>query len=74
MEKIKNRAFTVQFHRQVPMLDYILDFYSHEIGLVIEIDGRSHNNKFCYGARRQGQFWLKELNLSDLLIKKLTKI
>ena len=31
-----------QFHRQVPMLDYIVDFYCHELSLVIEIDGDSH--------------------------------
>jgi very-short-patch-repair endonuclease len=54
-KKIKNRAFKVQFHRQVPMLDYIVDFYCHEIGLVIEIDGSSHDNKFLYDAKRQGR-------------------
>ena len=32
-----------QFHRQVPMLDYIVDFYCHELQLAIEIDGNSHN-------------------------------
>ncbi len=32
-----------QFHRQVPMLDYIVDFYCHELQLVIEIDGESHS-------------------------------
>ena len=31
-----------QFHRQVPMLDCIVDFYCHELMLVIEIDGDSH--------------------------------
>ncbi|MCB0506202.1 MAG: DUF559 domain-containing protein, partial [Cyclobacteriaceae bacterium] len=25
-----------QFHRQVPMLDYIVDFYCHELALAIE--------------------------------------
>ena len=32
-----------QFHRQVPMLDYIVDFYCHELQLAIEIDGGSHS-------------------------------
>mgnify|MGYP000980838879 CR=1 FL=1 len=36
----------VQFHRQVPLLDYIVDFYCHEIQLAIEIDGSSHDTKF----------------------------
>ena len=31
-----------QFHRQVPMLDYIVDFYCHELALAIEVDGDSH--------------------------------
>ena len=41
-QNIKQRGYGVQFHRQVPMLDYIVDFYCHEIGLAIEIDGSSH--------------------------------
>jgi len=27
------------------MLDYIVDFYCHELRLVIEIDGESHNHE-----------------------------
>ncbi|WP_299398939.1 endonuclease domain-containing protein [uncultured Gelidibacter sp.] len=54
-KKIKNKAYSVQFHRQVPMLDYIVDFYCHEIGLAIEIDGGSHDHKFLYDAKRQGR-------------------
>ena len=54
-QKIKQRAYKVQFHRQVPMLDYIVDFYCHEIGLVIEIDGNSHDFKYLYDANRQGR-------------------
>lgn len=54
-QNIKRRALGVQFHRQVPMLDYIVDFYCHEIGLVIEIDGSSHDYKFLYDAKRQGR-------------------
>ena len=54
-QKIKNRVYGVQFHRQVPMLDYIVDFYCHEIGLAIEVDGDSHDFKYEYDARRQGR-------------------
>ncbi len=54
-QKIRKRALGVQFHRQVPMLNYIVDFYCPEIGLAIEIDGSSHNNKQLYDAKRQGQ-------------------
>ena len=52
-QKIKGRALGVQFHRQVPMLHFIVDFYCHEIHLAIEIDGSSHDNKHEYDARRQ---------------------
>ena len=52
-QNIKQRAYGVQFHRQVPMLNYIVDFYCHEIGLVIEIDGSSHDHTFEYDAKRQ---------------------
>jgi very-short-patch-repair endonuclease len=30
------------FHRQKPLLDYIVDFYCAELNLVIELDGYSH--------------------------------
>ena len=71
-QKIKNRAFNVQFHRQVPMLDYVVDFYCHEIGLAIEIDGSSHEHKYFYDARRQGRLekeGVKFLRFSDAEIK-----
>ncbi len=54
-QNIKQRALGVQFHRQVPMLEYIVDFYCHEIGLAIEIDGKSHDHSVLYDAKRQGK-------------------
>ena len=54
-QKIKNRTYKVQFHRQVSMLDYMVDFYCHEIGLAINIDGNSHDYKYFYDAKRQGR-------------------
>lgn len=36
------------FHRQKPLLNYIADFYCHELGLIIEIDGRYHHNEEQY--------------------------
>ncbi len=32
------------FHRQKPLLNYIVDFYCAELNLVIEVDGRYHFN------------------------------
>ena len=54
-EKIRKRSLGVEFHRQVPLLDYIVDFYCHEIELVIEIDGSSHDHQFLEDAKRQGR-------------------
>ncbi|MFC4723250.1 endonuclease domain-containing protein [Geojedonia litorea] len=71
-KKIRNRAFEVQFHRQVPMLDYIVDFYCHEIGLAIEIDGNSHDHKYFYDAKRQGRLeaeGVKFIRFSDAEIR-----
>ena len=72
-QNIKRKALGVQFHRQVPMLNYIVDFYCHEIGLAIEIDGNSHDYKFLYDARRQGRLekeGVKFIRFSNEEVKK----
>ena len=52
---VKGKALGVEFHRQVPMLNYIVDFYCHEIGLAIELDGTIHDDCFLEDAKRQGE-------------------
>ena len=54
-KNIKEKAYGIQFHRQVPILHYIVDFYCHEKKLAIEIDGDSHLYKYEYDTRRQGE-------------------
>ena len=54
-KKIKNKGYDFQFHRQVPLLNYIVDFYCHELMLAIEIDGESHQFKYDYDDKRQGE-------------------
>lgn len=39
---IKGKSMGVEFHRQVPIDDYIVDFFCHELMLVIELDGVIH--------------------------------
>ena len=39
---IKGKSLGVEFHRQVPIDDYIVDFFCHELMLVIELDGAIH--------------------------------
>ena len=54
-DNIRKKSLGVEFHRQVPILNYIVDFYCHEIGLVIEIDGSIHDHNFLEDAERQGK-------------------
>jgi very-short-patch-repair endonuclease len=71
-QQIKQRRFGVQFHRQIPMLNYIVDFYCHEIQLVIEIDGNSHDYKYFDDKERQGEiekYDIKFLRFTDSEIK-----
>lgn len=53
--RIRKKQLVVLFNRQFPALDYILDFYCKEIGLAIELDGSSHDNRFIEDANRQGR-------------------
>ena len=39
---VKGKQLGVQFHRQVPIDAFIIDFYCHELLLGIELDGNSH--------------------------------
>jgi very-short-patch-repair endonuclease len=68
-QKIKQRGYGVQFHRQVPLLEYIVDFYCHELLLVIEVDGDSHDFKDEYDAKRQ-----KELEVLGITFLKFSDI
>ncbi len=41
-EKIRNRKLGIKFKRQYSIGGYVLDFYSPECKLVIELDGNQH--------------------------------
>ena len=41
-QEIRRKRLGVEFHRQVPIDNFIVDFYCHELFLAIEIDGSSH--------------------------------
>ncbi len=42
-KQLRNKQFYgYDFHRQKPLLNYIVDFYCNELDLVIEIDGSYH--------------------------------
>ena len=44
-QQIKNRKLGFQFHRQVPLNEFIVDFYCHDLILALEIDGSSHDSE-----------------------------
>jgi very-short-patch-repair endonuclease len=73
-QEIKERKlFGYQFHRQVPMLDFIVDFYSHELNLAIEIDGDSHNQNYKYDVKRQAeleQYGVQFIRFDDKEVKR----
>jgi very-short-patch-repair endonuclease len=52
---LKQKKLGVGFKRQRPIGNFIVDFFSQEIGLIIEIDGSSHFNKGDYDAFRDSK-------------------
>ncbi|MGB7786730.1 MAG: endonuclease domain-containing protein [Salinimicrobium sp.] len=42
---ISNHKLSVKFRRQHPISQFIVDFYCHELKLVIEADGEIHQEK-----------------------------
>lgn len=72
-QKIKGKALGVEFHRQVPINEFIVDFYCHEIQLAIEIDGSSHDNKYDYDCRRQGILETKGVKFIRFTNSEITK-
>jgi len=58
------RFMNLKFRRQHVIKPYIVDFYCHEIGLVIELDGSQHgtDDAIEYDAERSN--FLETLDLS----------
>ncbi len=71
--KDKSKIYGYDIDRQIVIGNYIVDFFIPELGLVIEINGSSHDNKQEYDTIREnflGCHDLLELNYSDREIKK----
>ena len=51
----KSSNLGVVVRRQMPILDYVVDFYIKEIGLAIEIDGKIHQNNVLEDGKRQAR-------------------
>ncbi|WP_188051307.1 type ISP restriction/modification enzyme [Flavobacterium sp. GP15] len=61
MQVHKNHFYKIDFDRQRIIGNYIVDFYAKKLGLVVEIDGLSHEGKEKYDAERER--YLKSLGL-----------
>jgi very-short-patch-repair endonuclease len=71
--KIRRKSLGFEFHRQVPIDEYIVDFYCHELKLAIEVDGSSHINKYEYDLRRQKKLeslGVKFIRFEDIDVKR----
>lgn len=55
----------LKFRRQHVIKPYIVDFYCHEIGLVVELDGSQHNTN---DGKDYDVEWTKFLEALDLKV------
>ncbi len=47
-----NRLDGIHFRRQQIIDGFVVDFYCHSVGLVIEVDGEIHQDQAAYDAKR----------------------
>ncbi len=52
----KGIFWNIDFDRQRIIGNYIVDFYVKSLGLIVEIDGSSHNDKETYDNNRESYF------------------
>ncbi len=72
-KNIKGKNYGYEFHRQVPIDEYIVDFYCHELKLVIEIDGNTHDYNFDNDIIRQKRlesYGIKVIRFYDIDVKR----
>jgi len=73
-QQVKKRQFmNLDFDRQKIIGNYIVDFYCKDIGVIIEIDGNSHDDKQEYDQERDAYLQglgLKIFHIQDSDIKK----
>ena len=60
------RFMNLKFRRQHVIALYIVDFYCHELGLVIELDGSQHNTDDCRAYDFERTKFLEALGLKVL--------
>ncbi len=72
--QVKNKQFLgLDFDRQKIIGNYIVDFYCKNLGIIVEIDGSSHDEKVEYDEERDNyleSLGLKILHIQDMDIKR----
>ncbi|MFZ4706675.1 MAG: endonuclease domain-containing protein [Bacteroidales bacterium] len=69
----QKKMLGMDFDRQRPILNYIVDFYCKDLMLAIEVDGSSHDNKWEKDQFRQQeleQAGVRFLRFTDYEVKK----
>jgi very-short-patch-repair endonuclease len=72
-KNIKGKSYGYEFHRQVPIDEFIIDFYCHELRLAIEIDGNTHDYNYNLDENRQKKlesFGITFVRFSDNDVKR----
>jgi very-short-patch-repair endonuclease len=65
--QLKNKKLKgYDFHRQKPILNYILDFFCHELYLAIEVDGITHDNEIQQAKDKVRQLEIEALGIKFL--------
>ncbi|MEX0660305.1 MAG: DUF559 domain-containing protein [Balneolaceae bacterium] len=70
-QEIRRRKLGFQFHRQIPIHNYIVDFYCHELYLAIEIDGSSHDHPEVAVSDLKRQNELEEVGVRFLRFEEI---
>jgi len=72
-ERLKGKQICgIRFRRQHPINIFVVDFYCHEAGLVVEIDGEIHNMKKDYDDGRSAEmekFDIKVIRFTNQEVK-----
>ena len=70
-KEIQKKKLGVEFHRQIPIKNYIVDFFCHELLLAIEIDGNSHDSESVILLDQKRQNEIEELGVQFIRIDDL---
>ncbi|OGH71207.1 MAG: hypothetical protein A2921_00975 [Candidatus Magasanikbacteria bacterium RIFCSPLOWO2_01_FULL_43_20b] len=65
-QRLRRQDTGYRFRRQTSIGSYIVDFYCHELKLIIEVDGGIHETQEAYDTRRDG--WLKSMGYAVLRV------